>query len=381
VKPRVVYWNNIPAPYMVQRFDAVARRGNLDFEVWFSARTKRGRSWTVDESSWEFHYAYLPSVNRGTYPLALPTPLLSDSAPDVLVSLYAAPTFLLGAALASARGARTVFWVEVTFDSWVKRRGWKEALKSTAFRRVDAIFTAGRDGRNFALHYGAPSERIFVVPHVVDFAHYADRSSSARSEREGIRTELGLRGVTFIYVGRLLIGKGLTYLLDAFKKVQRTTPNHVSLLLVGDGVDEGLLRTQCAELGLENVVFAEFQDADSLPRLYAAADVFVFPTLGDAFGMVVPEAMACGLPVIATSASGEIRDRVTDGLNGFIVAPADSEALSDRMRLLARDAKTRTVMAHASRQRVEDQSPDSWAETFELAISRTLDLPRASRRR
>jgi glycosyltransferase involved in cell wall biosynthesis len=376
VKPRVVYWNNIPAPYMVQRFNALARRDNLELEIWFSARTKKGRSWKVDETSWNFRYVYLPAVNRGAYPLALPAPLLRGSVPDVFVSLYAAPVFLLGSALASARGARTVFWVEVTFDSWVKRRAWKEALKSAAFRRVDAIFTAGRDGSNFALRYGASAERIFVVPHVVDFEHYARRSASARRERGRIRAELGLRGVTFIYVGRLWSGKGLTYLLDAFERLQRTMATDVSLLLVGDGVDEELLRARSAEKGLANVIFADFHHADSLPSLYAAADVFVFPTLGDPFGMVVPEAMACSLPVIATTASGEISDRVVDGLNGFIVPPADSEALSERMRLLAQDPERRRAMAEESRLRVEGQSLDHWAEAFESAICRTLDLPK-----
>lgn len=380
MRPRVVYWNNIPAPYMVERFNAVARRGNLDFEAWFSARTKAGRSWKVDESSWEFRHVYLPSVNRGTYPLAIPAPLVRGSMPDVFVSLYAAPVFLLGSALASARGARTVFWVEVTFDSWVKRRAWKETVKSAAFRRVDAIFTAGRDGREFALRYGAPSDRIFVVPHVVDFEHYARRSASARRERERIRADLGLRGITFIYVGRLWRGKGLTYLLDAFERLQRTTPTDVSLLLVGDGVDEELLRARAAEKRLANVVFADFHDADSLPSLYAAADVFVFPTLGDPFGMVVPEAMACSLPVIATTASGEIHDRVVDGLNGFIVPPGDSDALSERMQVLAQDPERRRAMAEASRLRVEGQSPDQWAQAFESAISRTLDLPKWKRR-
>lgn len=380
MKPRVVYWNNIPAPYMVQRFNAVAQRGNLELEVWFSARTKRGRSWKVDEHSWQFHHVYLPSINRGTYPLALPTPLLRRSVPEVFVSLYAAPTFLLGSALASARGARTVFWVEVTFDSWVRRRRWKEVLKSAAFRNVDAIFTAGRDGRDFALRYGAPSDRIFVVPHVVDFEHYARRSAAARRERGRLRAELGLRGITFIYVGRLWRGKGLTYLLDAFDRLQRTTPTDVSLLLVGDGVDEKLLRARSAEKRLANVVFAEFHDADFLPSLYAAADVFVFPSLGDPFGMVVPEAMACSLPVIATTASGEIQGRVVDGLNGFIVPPADSDALSERMQVLAQDPERRRAMAEASRLRVKGQSPDHWAEAFESAISRTLDLPKWRRR-
>lgn len=377
MRPRVVYWNNIPAPYMVERFNAVARRRNLELEVWFSARTKKGRSWKVEENSWNFRHRYLPSINRGTYPLALPTPLFRGPVPEVFVSLYAAPTFLLGSALASARGARTAFWVEVTFDSWVRRRRWKEAIKSAAFRRVDAIFTAGRDGRNFALRYGGSPERIFVVPHMVDFDHYAGRASRASRERERLRAELGLRGVTFIYVGRLWVGKGLNYLLDAFGTLQRTTPNDVSLLLVGDGVDESLLRSRCVEEHLENVVFAGFHSADSLPTLYAAADVFVFPTLGDPFGMVVPEAMACGLPVIATTASGEIRDRVTDGSTGFIVAPADSEALSKRMLVLTEDGERRNAMADASRRRVEGQTPDTWAQAFETAIARTLDLPQA----
>jgi glycosyltransferase involved in cell wall biosynthesis len=380
VRPRVVYWNNIPAPYMVERFNAVARRRNLDLEVWFSARTKKGRSWKIDEDSWGFRYRYLPSINRGTYPFALPVPLFHGSVPDVFVSLYASPVFLLGSALAAARRARTAFWVEMTFDSWVKRRRWKEMLKSIALPRADAILTAGRDGRDFALRYGASPERIFVVPHVIDFDHYARGNSLAGHTRE-VRRELGLRGVTFMYVGRLLVGKGLQYLLDAFAAVQRKIPNEVSLLLVGDGVDEALLRARCAEERLENVVFAGFHDADSLPRLYAAADVFVFPTLGDTFGMVVSEAMACGLPIIATSASGEIRDRVSDGFNGFVVPPADSEALRERMLLLAQDPEQRIVMGDASRRRVQGQTPDTWAHAFETAIGRTLDLPQMRGRR
>jgi glycosyltransferase involved in cell wall biosynthesis len=379
--PRVVYWNNIPAPYMVQRFNAVARRGNLDFEAWFSARTKRGRSWKVDEGSWEFRHTYLPSVNGGTYPLALPSPLFRGSAPDVFVSLYAAPAFLLGSAVAAARGARTVFWSEVTFDSLVQRKHWKERLKSAVFPRVDAIFTAGSDGREFARRYGAAPERIFVVPHVVDFDHYARGSSLARDERERVRAEFGLRGVAFVYVGRLWLGKGLEYLVRAFASLQRTCSADVSLLLVGDGIDEHLLRARSREERLENVVFAGFHDADSLPRLYGVGDVFVFPALGDTFGMVVSEAMACSLPVVATSASGEIGERVSDGLNGFIVPPADSDALRERMAVLAEDAELRRAMGEASRRRVKGQSPDTWAEAFETAIARTLELARPRWRR
>jgi glycosyltransferase involved in cell wall biosynthesis len=373
---RVVYWNNIPAPYMVERFNALVRRGNFAFEAWFSARTEPDRSWKVEESQWQFAFRYLPTVKAGDRSLTLPTRLLTSPVPDVFVSLYAAPSFLLGSALARLRGARTALWVEVTYDAWVTRRRWKEAIKSKVFPWADAILTAGEDGRSFAQKYGAQSDRIFCVPHVIDVPHYMRGSRLSASERDRLRRGLGLRGVTFMYVGRLWHGKGLTHLLDAFTALQMRNVADTSLLLVGDGPEEKALRDRSKKNGLSNVVFAGFQDADTLPRLYGLADVFVFPTLGDPFGMVVLEAMACGLPVISTSAAGEIGDRIEESVNGFIVPPANTEELLDRMATLTRDAELRRAMGAASVGKVARQAPDDWAEAFERAVDRILRLPR-----
>jgi glycosyltransferase involved in cell wall biosynthesis len=371
---RVVYWNNIPAPYMVDRFNALVKRRNFEFEAWFSARTESDRSWQVDELRWHFPYRYLPSVELRRAALALPAPLLRGSVPDVLVSLYAGADFLVGSALARRRGARMAFWVEVTYDTWVKRRRWKEALKSRILPRADGILTAGSDGRSFARRYGVSDDRIHHVPHVIDSGRLAHGARLAEGERDRLRAQLGARGVAFVYVGRLLGGKGLTYLLDAFGELQRRDVGEVSLLLVGDGRDEDRLRAHARAKGIQNVVFCGFQRGDLLPRLYAASDVFVFPTLGDTFGLVVPEAMACGLPVIATTASGEIHDRVADGVNGFLVPPSDSGALLERMALLARDEALRRRMGGASADTVAGQTPGLWAEAFERAVEKILSM-------
>ena len=64
-RPYVVYWNNIPAPYMVERFNALHDRRAVDLEVWFSERTVADRSWRIDESEWRFRYRYLPRVPVG----------------------------------------------------------------------------------------------------------------------------------------------------------------------------------------------------------------------------------------------------------------------------------------------------------------------------
>jgi glycosyltransferase involved in cell wall biosynthesis len=360
---------------MVERFNAVARNGNLALEAWFSARTERDRSWVVEEDRWEFAHRYLPSIGLGPTRLAVPIPLLHRDTPDLFVSLYAGPSFLLGWALARRRRIRTAFWAEVTYDSWVTRRPWKEAVKSFVFPRVDAVLTAGDDGRAFVRRYGASDDRIFHVPHVIDFAHYRRGSALSPHERSRLRAELGLRGVTFAYVGRLWAGKGLTYLLDAFRELQRAGLGETTLLLVGDGPDEDMLRERCRIDLAGNVVFAGFYQADQLPKLYAAADVFVFPTLGDPFGLVVPEAMACGLPVIATAASGEIHGRVEDGINGFMVRPGDTHDLLQRMTSLARDPGLRARMGAASVEKVAGQTPDAWAEAFERAVDCILSTP------
>lgn len=371
--PRVVYWNNIPAPYMVDRFNAIAERGNLDFEAWFSARTESDRSWSVDEATWRFQFQYLPKITVRARAFAFPSPLFNGSIPDVLVGLHADPGFLASHTLARVRGVRTVLWVTPTFDAWIKRRRWKERIKRHIFPRVDAIFTTGPDGRDFAEGYGAASERVFVLPHFVDCGDLRSASTMTSAEREAIRAELGITGLAFLYVGRLWSGKGVDYLLDAFAMFVSANGPGSTLILAGDGPEEHRLRRRALDERL-NVVFAGFHQRHQLARVYAAADVSVFPTLGDPFGHVVEEAMTCGLPVISTSAAGEIRGRIADGRDGFIVPPGDSRALFQRMDLLAKNETLRNDLGGAAAVRVAGHTAGDWASQFESAVSAVLAL-------
>jgi glycosyltransferase involved in cell wall biosynthesis len=372
----VAYWSNIPAPYVVERFNALARRGNLRFEAWFSARTESDRSWRVDERSWEFDYEYLPRVGVRRASLALPTTLFRRHLPQLVIGLHADPAVLATYPLFRLRGVRTAFWVTSTFDSWVDRRAWKEAIKRFAFTRVDGVLTTGRDGRSFAIRYGADRDAIYVLPHFVDFDYFSLQRAVHRPARAHIRAQLGVCGITYLYVGRLWRGKGVDDLLTAFADLQQEAKQTVSLLLVGDGVDEDRFRERCQHDRLNNVVFAGFRHRDELPRMYAAADVFVFPTLGDPFGHVVEEAMSSGIPVLTTSSAGEIRDRVIDGESGFIVPPARPDALLSRMRLLAADDNLRDHMGQAAFDRAHGQTGERWAEAFEAAVDALLQRPR-----
>lgn len=369
VKPNVVYWNNIPAPYMVERFNALAENEDIKFEAWFNERIESDRSWEVKEADWKFRYKYLPQSTIGGIRIRWPLPLLGKKCPDVIVSLYAEPIFVVGWVIAKIRKVRTAFWCQVTFDSWVQRKVWKNIIKRFMFSRVDAIFGSGEESRQFAIKYGAQPSRAHLLRHSIDVEHYMQGADMMRKGRESSRKEIGVIGTTFIYVGRLWSGKGINYLLDAFEKVQQRGDDEVSLLLVGDGIQEMELQQSCIERGIRNVIFTGFRQKTDLPRYYAAADVFIFPTLGDPYGLVVDEAMASSLPVISTRAAGEICDRVEEGVNGFIVPPEDSETLASRMLLLVNNEALCVEMGKVSKEKIKGHTPEQWAKDFENAVS------------
>ena len=367
MRPRVVYWNNQPSPYLVDRLDRLAERGSVDIEAWFNVRAEPDRSWLVREADWGFTYRYLHGTMR---PPWVPAELYAGEPPEVLVSLYAEPCFVLGQVVARRRGARTAIWVEPTFDTWVRRRAWKDALKRRVFAGTDAILTTGDDGRAFVGRYGADQAKVHTLNYFADYDRFAAGAEAARGERERRRAELGLTGVTFAYVGRFWAGKGIDHLLDAYQELARV--DEVNLLLVGDGVQEGQLRARVRDERIPGVVFTGFAQREELAGLYTAADAFVFPTLGDPYGQVVGEAASCGLPIVSSSAAGEISGRIEDGVSGFVVPPGNSAALLERMRWLARDPDLRARMGKEAASRTAGQTLDRWCREFETAVAAIL---------
>jgi glycosyltransferase involved in cell wall biosynthesis len=375
----VVYWNNIPSPYAVARLNAVAARGNAALEVWFCSRTEPDRSWAVSEDEFHFPWRYLPGgrvrvPGFGAHYYNLPTGLLTRDRPDLLVSLYAEPAFVAGWWAARTAGTRVAFRYLPTFDSWVPRSPLNERVKRALFTRTDGFKTSGPAGRAALEAYGVDPERIHTVTQSIDVEHWHVGRQQWRPQRDQLRAEFGAAGTTFLYVGRLWRGKGVDDLFAAF---ERLADLDTSLLIAGDGVDELAFRALVRERGLRNVRFLGFRDHDDLARVYAAADVLVFPTLGDPHGLVVEEAMASGLPVISSEAAGDIRLRVPDGVAGFVVRPADPELLADRMRRIAMDPGATRRMGEAAVEIASARGHDRYADDFERFVERVLMMPRA----
>ncbi len=156
-----------------------------------------------------------------------------------------------------------------------------------------------------------------------------------------------------LIVARLHSEKGYGYLFPAVARLKEQLDRPVRLLVAGRGPFEEAYRAQVRSLGCEEVVsFLGFRK--DVPDLMAAADLVVLPSVAEAFGLVLTEALYLGTPVVATRVGG-IPEIVTDGVDGVLVPPADSEALAEALAGLLRDPERRRRMAGAGRQHVIDR--------------------------
>jgi glycosyltransferase involved in cell wall biosynthesis len=371
-RPHVVYWLKQPTPYFVERCNTIADRGNLEFEAWFNTRRESDRSWIVDEDDWRFPGRYVARQRTLGLSHHLPFAELADARPDVFIQEYDRGWLVAGFLGARVLADRTAFRVLPNYDAVSDRTWWREAGKHFVFRAVDGAKVSGPEAQGLTSRYGLPAERTWKVTQTIDVPHFAAARDVSAEQRSRRRDELGLTGCVFTYVGRLLDVKGVQVLLDAFEELD--LGDRATLLIAGDGADEARYRRQTA--GNSRVRWCGYVQRSELPELYALCDVLVQPTLGDAFGLVVEEALAAGLRVIATESSGDIRSRLPDGGPGVIVAPGDSAALAGAMRTAAQERLPEDVLARETLELVADLSPERYAQEFEAFVHGLLQAPR-----
>lgn len=162
---------------------------------------------------------------------------------------------------------------------------------------------------------------------------------------------MSLRTPLFISVGRIETYKGFADSLEAFKRAAPSLPESWGWIVVGDGPERLNLRAAAAGIK-DHIEFTGRVGEQALHALYAGSDVFLHPTRFEGSSLVTLEAMAHGLPVVATRAGG-IPDKVKDGENGFLVNPGDIDALAAAIVKMARSPEERARMSRESRRRLE----------------------------
>lgn len=234
-------------------------------------------------------------------------------------------------ALPAARAAG----IPLVVSRRVESRGGIRRMSRGKYRAREVRYVAvSRSVAEGLLAAGIPSERVEVIPDGIDL----DRFPSAPP-----RPDDGV--VRFVHVAAMSPEKDPATLLRAFAAFEAEGPR-ARLTLAGSGPLEEELRALAVSLGLREVEFAGWRE--DVPALLAASDLFVLSSRREGLGSSIMEAMAAGLPVIATRAGG-IPELVRDGENGLLVPPGDVAGLAAAMRRLAADRELRRSMGLTAR--------------------------------
>jgi glycosyltransferase involved in cell wall biosynthesis len=221
-------------------------------------------------------------------------------------------------------------------------------------RRMDACLAVGRWSREYYLAYGASPDRIFFVPHAID-----DRFSNARSvsDRAHLRSKWGLRDgcVVFLFVGKFVTGKRPLDFVEAIEGAVRRGCS-VEGLMVGDGA----LRAECERVARDRqlpIRFAGFLNQSKIAEAYFASDVLVLPSDGwETWGLVVNEAMTCGLPCIVSDRVGAGPDLVMPDQTGWVFRLGDVVGIANLMCRYAENWPNIKIMGDNARRLVAKYS-------------------------
>lgn len=256
----------------------------------------------------------------------------------------------------------------------------KRSLLDLLFRRIAVFLTIGKANRRFYQSYGVPENKLVDSPYCVDNKRFSEAANTLRPQRNEIRDAWGIPrdAVCFLFSGKLIDKKHPLDVLQAFDSLPSEHSNSpvkppMHLLIVGDGA----LRASCEErasrsvpdLGRRSITFTGFLNQTEMPRAYVAADCLVLPSdAGETWGLVVNEAMACGLPAIVSDQVGCGPDLIDGGLTGDIFPMGNIERLAAAMIAWADPARCRAA-SEVVRRKIGAYSVERAADGIMEAIS------------
>jgi glycosyltransferase involved in cell wall biosynthesis len=323
---------------------------------------------------------------------------------DVCILPSYSPKQSLAAFLAAkSLGIRTVMMNE-THAGTARATGAAARIKRCLVNAFDAALVGGQPQKRYFASLGLPPEKIFTGYDAIDNLYFAEKAAAIRSEASSWRARYALPDRYFLSLGRFVSKKNLPTLISAYRQLLTRQPDcPVHLVMVGSGEEENRLRALCAELqlpvydkstdggknptsrapvGSPGVHFYGFRQIEENPLFYALADAFILPSSWEEWGLVVNEAMACGLPVIVSETVGCAEDLLAVGpppalselrldpplkrgpglrQNGFVFNPASTDELASALADLSLHPALREVMGQASRRIVETVSCEVFA--------------------
>lgn len=335
---KLVFLTNYPSPYRVQFFDELGKY--MDVTVLFSERKEdkihRSADWYIG-SQGHFKTVQLTKTTsiKGRDLCMDVTDWLKKDWDAIILCGYSSPTIML--AMSWLRQHKRPFYMEVDGGLIREDAAVLRWFKTKLISAASYWISSGKETTRYLVHYGAKPERTYHYPFTSLWEKDILKEVPSPEEKLRLRQQLGMsEEKILLYVGRYDPKKGMDDLLHTVPALDK----NVGVYFVGGRPGEKHL-VFCRDHGIENAHFVGFKKKEELALYYQAADVLVLPTWSDVWGLVVNEAMACGLPVVTTDRCVAGMELVDPGVTGYIVPIRDQLALKNACnQILSEDYRT-----------------------------------------
>jgi glycosyltransferase involved in cell wall biosynthesis len=380
---RVAFLTNMLSPYRRPVLRSLSATPGWKVRVFLNREREFDREWAHDPSgldvrltkTWTWRRRVLtpePVPFEQSIELHVPVGVVRDLArfqPDVVVSCELGPRSALAALYCRIARVPLVIWsyqslVSATHGGSRLRRAWRRGL----LRQATTVVGMGRQARTVLQRWGVAAQDIVDCPNAPDHEtlNRALRSPATAARAETLRARWAGSGRRVaVVVGRLIPLKGTLKLLRQWQRLPPALRDRWVLVFVGKGPLESFVRQ--ASPGI--VAAGTFQ-SEHMAAVYRAADLQIFPTLGDVWGLVVNEGMWAGVPTLCSRYAGCSADLIEDGRTGVLYDPVcDDRAVETLSDVLQRDDLARLV--EGGRLQTARYTSSGMAEAFRQAIRRS----------
>lgn len=338
---KILFYTNIPSPYRVDFFNELGKY--CDLTVIFETGSSRERADAWKEYKFQnFNGIILEGIRTRIDASFCPQIIkyLNKNTFDyIVVTQLASLTALCAVAYMRIKHIRYCYEGDGGFVGNTK--GIKAALKRFIIGNAEFCFSTSRSFDEYCSAYGAKDNAIYRYPFSsIKEKDILNRVLTKEEKKMYKRIINAKEEHVLLAVGQFIHRKGFDLLLD----MGRLLPENVGIYIVGGIPTEEYLEKK-ERWNLKHVHFLDFMRKNELVKYYQAADLFVFPTREDIWGLVVNEAMAYGLPVISTERCAAAIEMIQNGINGYIIPINDVTKMTQSVENILNDNKLLHSMA------------------------------------
>jgi len=355
---KILYITQAPAPYKTEFCNDLGKKVELTVLYEQKLSNDRNKEWQTRYKAKNFKEIYKEDITNNKYLGKEIKEILNGDYDIIDISGWGTIFNILVANYLKRKKIPFVFGLDGGIINNHENK-FKYYIKKNIINKGNYFISSGSYTNKFLMHYKVLKNKIFNYPFTSIREEDIIKEIPTLKEKKEIRKKLNIKEKkVVISVGSFIPRKGYDILLNSCD-----SKKDIGIYLIGGKPSEELSEI-VKNKNLKNVHFIDFLDKKELAEYYLAADLFVFPTREDIWGLVINEAMAYGLPIVSTDNCIAAKELVKNNENGFIVPVEDGKKLWTKINYILNDTKLKNKMSNESLRKIQEYTIENMAQKY-----------------